>query len=118
MQDSVGVLLSGTGHNGLSEIQRCRVSAFMNYITHVFISEEADAIKPAPAFFSRILETLHVTDPAYCLMVGDSMSTDIAGADEAGMHTCWYHRNRKGRNHSVKPTYEISRLSDLIQLIK
>ena len=60
----------------------------------------------------------HVNNPAVCLMVGDSMSTDIAGAYEAGMDTCWYNRSRKAYNHSIKPTHEISLLSDLIQLIK
>ena len=104
--------------NGLAEIQRSRISPFMNYITHVFISEEVGAIKPSSAFYSCILNTLHVNNPAVCLMVGNSISTDIIGANEAGMDTCWYNRSRKAYNHSIKPAYEISFLPDLIQLIK
>ncbi len=58
----------------------------------VFASE-VRARKPSPEIFLRALEGLGV-DAGRTLFVGDSLATDIAGAEAVGMHTCqalWFH---------------------------
>ena len=77
--------------NGLA-YQKTRLSAFP--FREIFISEELGAIKPTPEFFRRILARIG-TDPAECLMVGDSLTSDIAGATRAGMPCVFY--NPDGR---------------------
>lgn len=75
--------------NGVSRVQRPRIEAFLPYTEAVFISEEMGCIKPGRAFFEKMLTSLECR-PEDCLMVGDSLSNDIAGATAAGMSACWY----------------------------
>ncbi|GJM74400.1 hypothetical protein HMSSN036_66160 [Paenibacillus macerans] len=58
---------------------------------------------------------------AECVMVGDNLDTDIAGAEQAGMKTVWVRRSSQpGRNRkasSAVPTVTVSALSELYELL-
>ncbi len=107
--------------NGFPDVQRPRLEAsgLMPHISHVFISEEIGAAKPQPAFFDHVLRELGNPDPARCLVVGDSLSSDIAGGNAAGMDTVWFDRSEMlGESSPVPgdeqmPTYRITRLVEL-----
>ena len=61
----------------------------------VFLSQELGACKPDPAFFAACFSQLKGLAPQHCLMVGDSLSADIAGGAAYGLDTCLfdpYHR--------------------------
>ena len=51
------------------------------------------------------------------LMVGDSLTSDIQGGINAGLDTCWYNPNHAENPGKVCPTYEISNLEELYQLV-
>ena len=74
--------------NGLGRVQRSRLADFLPMTAALFISEEIGCIKPSGTFFERITDVLGCA-PHECLMVGDSLSSDIAGAKNAGMAACW-----------------------------
>lgn len=101
--------------NGVSRVQRPRIEPLLPYTKSVFISEEMGYIKPAPAFFEKMLDSLGCR-PTDCLMVGDSLSNDIAGAKAAGMHTCWYNPKGKEDTNRIGPGCTISSLGDLLPL--
>ena len=102
--------------NAISALQRPRLQSISKWIDHTYISEEVGFITPLPQFFARILNDLGV-EKEDCLMVGDSLSSDIAGANCCGMDSCWL--NRKGRpNLSTHvPTYEIFSLAELLTIL-
>ena len=50
-------------------------------------------------------------------MVGDSLTSDIQGGINAGLDTCWYNPNHAENPGKVCPTYEISNLEALYQLV-
>lgn len=97
--------------NGLSELQKTRLSAFG--LDGIFVSEELGAVKPSPDYFSRIFEALGES-AENCLFVGDSLSADIAGAQACGMDSVWL--NRRG---AVCPSgvREIRSLKELLNLL-
>ncbi len=47
------------------------------------------------------------------LMAGDSLTSDVQGAQRAGMQAVWVNRSRKPRDNSIVPDYEISSLDEL-----
>ena len=56
-------------------------------------SSEVGKRKPHPAIFERALGLLNVA-PSRTLFVGDTIATDVAGANALGMKTCqalWFH---------------------------
>lgn len=105
--------------NGVARAQRGRFgrSPLASLIPHLFISEEVGASKPSPDFFRPVLRQLGVTDPSRALMVGDNLTTDIGGAAALGLDTAWYRpKSHTDNDHNVVPTWEITRLEELIPL--
>lgn len=111
--------------NGFAAVQRPRVAAsgLEECFSAVYISEEIGVAKPAPAFFGRVLDDLGEADPARCLMIGDSLSSDVAGGNAAGMDTVWFDRSEHFGIESPtparheRPTYRISRLVQLRTIV-
>jgi len=100
--------------NGLSSIQRGRLSPFDGVVSGYFISDEVGHIKPEKAFFESVLSALGAK-PEECLMVGDSISSDIIGAKAAGISACWF--NRFGAKSDIKPDLEIEKIEDLLPVL-
>lgn len=80
--------------NGLGQVQRGRLKDFMPMTSGLYISEEVGDIKPSRKFFERILRDLNGA-PRDCLMIGDSLSSDIYGAKNIGMAACWYNPKQR-----------------------
>lgn len=102
--------------NGVSRVQRPRIEAFLPYTEAVFISEEMGCIKPGRDFFEKMLTALRCV-PEDCLMTGDSLSSDIAGANAAGMPACWYNPKGKPASQDAAPAYTIRSLRELLQVL-
>jgi 2-haloacid dehalogenase len=102
--------------NAVSSIQRPRMQTLSAWVDRLYISEEMSFIKPMPPFFSYILKDLGV-DKSECLMVGDSLSSDVAGANASGMDSCWLNRKRRVNDSGIEPTYEIHSLQELLGLL-
>lgn len=97
--------------NGLTRVQHTRLSEIL--LDGVFISEELGIVKPNAVYLERIVELLGA-EKSECLMVGDTLTTDIACARAAGIDHVWF--NRKGIP-CPKDTREIRHLSDLLQML-
>jgi 2-haloacid dehalogenase len=106
--------------NGLSDVQRPRLarSPLATIIGPVVISEEVGAAKPDPAIFAIALERMGGPDRRDVLVIGDSLSSDIAGGVAAGIDTCWFNPTGKPRGDGPTPTYEISGLAGLVSIVE
>ncbi len=102
--------------NGLSSIQRARLGDLSAYIEDIFISEEMGAIKPQKEFFTTLLQKTGASAKE-CLMIGDSLSSDVSGAINAGMDCCWLNHNKKPCKSGLTPTFEIEKLTDLLEIL-
>lgn len=107
--------------NGFADVQRPRLKAsgFMDHVAHVFISEEIGAAKPQPAFFQHVVSALGDPDPATCLVVGDSLTSDIFGGRAAGMPTVWFDRSAALNEQTPTPNAENTpdfRITRLVEL--
>jgi 2-haloacid dehalogenase len=48
--------------------------------------------------------------PEEAIIIGDSLSSDIKGGNNAGITTCWFNPDRKINNTDAKVDYEIHSL--------
>lgn len=101
--------------NGLHAVQTGRLTAFSD-IYKIFISEKIGHIKPEREFFDFMLEELSA-ERDECLMIGDSLSSDIAGAKSSGMKSCWFNRFKKINESGVIPDYEIKNIDELLDIL-
>lgn len=99
--------------NGLSSIQRGRTAVFDGLFDGLFISEEIGAIKPQTAFFKHILHTIGAKKEE-CLMIGDSLVSDVAGANATGIDCCLFNPVHAPNQTKISPTYEIASLEELL----
>ena len=86
--------------NGPDAQQRHRLdlAGMTRYFDHCFISEHIGASKPSRAFFDEVFRRLNAGRPVpirpeAALMLGDSLTSDIAGGMQYGMKTCLYRRD-------------------------
>jgi 2-haloacid dehalogenase len=106
--------------NGLPEVQRPRIagSPLEPYLADIIISEEVGSAKPEPGIFEAAFAAMG--DPAKhdVLMVGDSLTSDIAGGNAFGIDTCWFNPGREPSDlGAMQPTFTISRLEDLLDVV-
>ena len=73
-----------------AQTRKLENSGLDKYLDGIFLSEEVGAEKPSPVFFNKVFETIPETDRNRILIVGDSLTSDIRGGMNAGIHTCWY----------------------------
>lgn len=94
--------LSGMGRvyivtNGAAFIQKGRFekSGFGQYFAGVFISEQAGAYKPSLRFYEYV--AAHIPDfiKEETLLIGDSLTSDMALAAAAGLDAVWFNPEGK-----------------------
>ena len=100
--------------NGITEVQKSRMSRtpLEKYIKHSFISQEMGCAKPSPVFFEKVFEYIGDSDKTKYLVIGDSLTSDIAGADAAGLDSVWL-----SKGGSSLPTYRIEKLCELYSIL-
>lgn len=78
--------------NGVSVVQRTRLAhtQLMQWLDAVIISEETGVQKPDPAMIQCALDALGCTDRADAIMLGDSLTTDVAAAVATGIRSIWF----------------------------
>jgi len=107
--------------NGLKEVQRSRLkhAAIHPYLDEgsIIISEEVGFAKPSPAFFDVAFERLGSPPRDAALMIGDSLSSDIQGATQYGLDSCWFNPSGLPRPDGLAITYEIRHLKELLPLL-
>lgn len=105
--------------NGITQVQKHRIekSSFKSFIERLFISEEVGISKPDAGIFEYAMKEMGIEDKREVLMVGDSPSSDIKGSMNAGIDSCFFNPKEVSIEQSIKPTYEIKKLSELIQLL-
>lgn len=101
--------------NGVSKTQyrRLQDSGLDKLFDKIFVSEDAGAQKPSPAFFDYVFARLPQFHAKDGLIIGDSLNSDIRGGQIAGLDTCWYNPGNKANRSGLTPTYEVHHLSDL-----
>ena len=106
--------------NGTSHVQAGRLESakLRPYFQEIFISQEVGVNKPDRQFFERCFAKIPGFDVKTAMMVGDSLSSDILGAKQVGMMTCWVNPAGKPHPEDIVPDYEIPALSHLEALLR
>jgi 2-haloacid dehalogenase len=104
--------------NGLTIVQRARLahSGLDRFFEVVVISDEEGVSKPHPGIFQIAFERMGNPDKNEVLMVGDSLTSDIRGANTFGIDACWYNPEGKPPAPGIRYEVEIRSLTELLAL--
>jgi 2-haloacid dehalogenase len=102
--------------NGVYETQvkRLKTAGLYDYFEEMFVSEKIGFEKPDRSFFDYCFDHIKDFDLEKTLMVGDSLTSDIQGAINSGIDSCFY--DPKGAITAAKATHTISDLNELLSL--
>ena len=101
----------------VAQEKKLRLSGLGELMDGIFLSEALGVEKPNVEFFERMFETIGPVEKDQVLIVGDSLTSDIRGGNNAGIQTCWYNPDHKKRYADVKIDYEIADLHEIYDII-
>lgn len=107
--------------NGFENVQKSRLKLadIERFIVKSFISEEVGYQKPQKEFFEVCFrEIAPALAPGDVLLIGDSLTSDILGAKNAGIASCWFNPEGLQNRSGLQPDYEIRSLLELKELLK
>ncbi len=101
--------------NGIASVQNARfdVTPMARHFENVFISEELECAKPDRRFFDKVAAAIPGYNPAEAIIIGDSLTSDIQGGINAGIHTCWFNPHGKPAPTGMAITHTVSHLAEL-----
>ena len=105
--------------NGTASVQKGRMTSanLYRFFEKVFVSQEIGANKPSIEYFERCFAQISGFDKAKAIIVGDSLTSDILGGQNAGITTCWVNPGHKPVREDIRVDYEIEALSQLENLL-
>ena len=105
--------------NGITLIQTGRLeqSGIAPFFKEIFISEQLHTQKPDAEFYEKIGARIPNFDKNQTLMIGDSLSADIQGGNNAGIDTIWYNPQHLENKTQAQPTYEVDSYQALLNCL-
>ena len=106
--------------NGTAKVQAGRLKSanISRFFEEVFVSQELGANKPALEYFEKCFARIPGFQKSKAIIVGDSLTSDILGGQNAGIATCWVNPHHKERRADIRADYEIEALSQLEDLLE
>lgn len=105
--------------NGTTIVQKSRIASagIGRYFKGIFLSQELGADKPQIEFFERATGQIEGYTPEESIILGDSITSDILGGINAGMHTCWFNPHHRD-GEEVTPEFEIADLAEFDSVLQ
>lgn len=108
------------------QVHRLELAGMLHYFRHNFISEKIGFSKPAREFFDVALTELNEEQkargeakilPSEIMIIGDSLTSDMAGGIGSGLKTCWFDREQMGNNKNLAINFVINKLENIKGII-
>lgn len=105
--------------NGLGEVVHARLErlAIEDRFDAVVVSSEVGVSKPNAGIFDAAFAALGEPDRRSTVMIGDSLTSDVAGGTGYGIATVWYNRHGIAAGPHDSFTHEIRDLAELDDLL-
>ena len=106
--------------NGTAVVQKGRMTSanLYRFFQKSFVSEEIGHNKPSLAYFEAAFAQIPGFDKSKALMVGDSLTSDIRGGNNAGIRTCWVNPGHAPVTDGIHVDYQIEALHQLPKLLE
>ncbi len=105
--------------NGVNSTQanKMKLSGLDRIMDGVFVSELIGYPKPMKEYFDACFALLPGVTRKECILVGDSLTSDMRGAENAQVAACWYNPNGQKNTLGVPVTYEIRSLWEIYAVL-
>ena len=103
--------------NGVAttQFQRLTDAKLLPYFKDVFVSETIGHQKPQREFFDYVFTRIPQLKKKETVIIGDSLSSDIQGGNNAGIDTVWLSQQKL--LSEIKPTFHIQSLEEIYRIL-
>lgn len=102
----------------VAQERKLRKSGIGEVVEEAFISDLIGFEKPSIEFFDYVFEKIGEYDKNEVLIIGDSLTSDMQGGNNAGIVCCWYNPNHLENTKNVKIDYEMEDLWQLEEILE
>ncbi len=102
----------------IAQTKKLRLSGFGELMDGIFLSEELGVEKPSVRFFDQVFAKIGPVDRSEVMIVGDSLTGDIRGGNNAGILTCWYNPEGTATKEAVRIDHEIKDLHEVYGILE
>lgn len=101
--------------NGPFDQQKNRLAkaGMLPLFDRLFVSEAVGAAKPSAVFFDACFQALPGIRPEETVIIGDSLTADMAGGQQYGIRTCWYNPAHKEAPADMGIDYTVDSLDQI-----
>lgn len=96
--------------------RKLRRSGLDRLLDGIFISDVVGFEKPSPLFFDSVFDQIP-EGREEAIIVGDSLTSDIRGGNNAGIACCWYNPENKPAPAELRIDYTITNLNQINDII-
>ena len=107
-----------TNGTKVAQDKKLNKSGLIELFDDVFISEDVGVEKPDVKFFEHVWEHIGHYPSEEVLIIGDSLTSDMKGGNNAGIPCCWYNPKGIANTLDVKIDYEIKDLHEVLEIIQ
>ena len=97
--------------------RKLAASGLKDLLDGAFLSEGVGAEKPNMAFFDAVFEAIRPGDLSKILIIGDSLTSDIRGGNNAGIKTCWYNPDKLPARPGFQIDFTVSDLREILDIV-
>lgn len=106
--------------NGAAKNAKGRIAStgLNDYISDLFVSESMGVSKPSREYFDIVKKAINEPDKS-CIVIGDSLTSDMLGAKNADLTSCWFmpEGDVKGAIKEYEIDYTASSFDDLFDIL-
>lgn len=100
-----------------TQIVRLKSAGIDGFFEDLFYSEQIGCAKPYKGFFDYVFSHIEGFDKDRTVLIGDSLTSDIAGANNAGITGVWFNPKRLPLTDRAVPDYVASSYEELVSLL-
>ena len=102
----------------IAQERKLKKSGIGELVEASFISDLIGYEKPAMEFFDHVFENIGHCEKDEVLIIGDSLTSDMQGGNNAGIICCWYNPNHLENTKNIRIDHEIDNLWQLEEILK
>lgn len=106
-----------TNGTKIAQDRKLLKSGLADIFDGVFISEVVGCEKPGIEFFEYVWEEIGCYEKDEIMIVGDSLTSDMQGGNNAGIVCCWYNPKGMKNETNLRIDYEIDDLQKILEII-
>lgn len=102
----------------IAQQRKLTQSGLINIFDDVFISDKIGFEKPNVEFFNAVQQKIGNFNKDEVMIIGDSLSSDMKGGNNAGILCCWYNPHNIENKSNIKIDFEINDISEILHILE